>query len=86
VSLLEQRLSRGIFLEDGYSNINTRIPGFEADSKFDSDSVLEVCMGGDNYQIECKIKDLTLLYNTYQEVENFLYPIHRKIITNSKEK
>ena len=48
--------------ENGDGGIGSQNPDFGAGLKFDSDSMLEVCMGGANYQIECKIKGLTLLY------------------------
>ena len=86
MSLSEGLLSGGIFYENGDGIVDSENPGFGAGSKFDSDSVLEVCMGDANYQIECKIKGLTLLYNTFQPALDLLYARHRKILAKSREK
>jgi len=82
VSLSEQSLIGGVLFEEGKGNIDTREPLFTANSKFDSDSMLEICMGGENYQIECQIKDLTLLYNTFQPTKDMLFSTFRKTIPN----
>ena len=85
MSLPEGLFSGGFFYE-GDLTFGAKNPSFGADSKFNSDSVLEICMGDANYQLECKIKDLTLLYNTFQPMLDLLHRMYRKIITKSKDK
>jgi len=69
--------------EDITGNIGEVNPiAYATGSKFDSDSVLEVCMGGG---VECHIKDLTLLYNTFQKASDLLFWTYRKIITKSRK-
>ena len=61
-------------------------PTFSSGAKFDSNSVLEICMGdAGNYEISCEIKDLTILYNTLQPSQHQLHLNHRKIITNLRK-
>jgi len=36
-------------------------PTYSTGTKFDSNSLLEICPGGADYQLRCRIKDLNLI-------------------------
>jgi len=60
-------------------------PTYSAGTKFDSNSLLEICPGGADYQLRCRIKDLNLIYNMLNL--NRARPhldIHRNIINKVK--
>ena len=77
MSLSQQLANGGLICSSGKESY-AGSPSFSSGTKFDSDSVLEICME-DPYP-ECQVKDLTILYNTFQPTQHQLHLIHRKLI------
>ena len=66
--------------------IGTLIPAYPSGTKIDSNSFLEICPGDADYQLRCRIKDLTVIYNYLNTVQyHSLNEIHRNIINKVKK-
>ena len=78
MSISQQLANGGLICNSGKESYAGN-PSFSSGTKFDSDSVLEICM--EVPYPECQVRDLTILYNTFlQSIQHKLHLIHRTLI------